>query len=392
MTSLRCVVEKANRSEDDEDCYCCHHSSTGSFESGTTRTASLTDEDASTWETHSTNSSFTFPFQEATADVTRESQLQVQFAEQTAEEMAQVVNYWSKYDSYKTPKTQLFDNDHQRTCLPTNSLILNDKEEMGETSSLLDTYSRMNNVPDLICATPSSASHMTAMTPRTPGPAMKPQHFNFMAADSTPVPRSPTIPEDPFSPMMTTMSAEELHWIAREQKSRVDEICWATRAMGESLADLTDATDEHDDYDYGLSIVASSYFQKLPLQPSLPELTWREKCVVQLKVHTHQLLGDFLFLFILHLLPLECLSVCMWLRFNTSVRTRALLASLVCVLLAASFLALERTTNYSLPTALVYWERFAVLDPYPYHVCPIDNPTYLYSTTCISEQEHAFLL
>lgn len=225
MTSLRCEVESANRSEDDEDCYLYNLSSTRSFESGTTQTASLTDEGSSTWETHSTDSSFTSPFQEATADVTRKSQLQVQFAEQTAEEMAQVMNYWSKYDdTYKTPKkTQASESDHQRTCLPTNSLILNDEEEQVEETSLpIETEWSMNTVPDLICATPGSAmSHMTAMTPRTPGP-VTPQHFDFTGADSTPLPRSPAIPEDPFSPLTTTTSsAEELHLIARDQKSPI---------------------------------------------------------------------------------------------------------------------------------------------------------------------------
>jgi hypothetical protein len=400
MASLHFVVETTNRREDDEDCYLHNLSSTCSFESGTTRTASLTDEDTSTWETHSADGSFSSPFQEVTADVAGASQLQAQFAEQTAEEMAQVMNYWSTYDSYKTPKkTQLSNSDHQRTCLPTNSLILNDKEEVEEASSLLDTESRMNKVPDLICATPWSAmSHMTPVTPRTPGPAMTmtmaPHHFDFMGAESTPVPRSPTIPEDPFSPMTTTSSAEELHWIAREQKSRVDEICWATRAMAESLAEMTDISDDDNDDgddDYGLFVVASSDFQKLPLLPPLQELTWRDK----LRWHT-QLFGDFLFLCVLHMLPLECLSVCMWLRFNTSVKTRVLMAWLVCVLLAASFLALERTTNHSPPAALVCWERFAVLDPYPYpyqyHVYPTDEPTHLYSTTFIPDHEHAFLL
>jgi hypothetical protein len=310
------------------------------------------------------------------------------------------MNYWSKYDdSYKTPKkTQLSDSDHQRSCLPTNSLILNDEEEVEEASSLLDAELRMNNVPALICATPGSAmSHMTAMTPRTPprtpgpaitprtpGPAITPQQFDFMGADSTPVPRSPAIPEDPFSPLTTTTSsAEELHLIARYQKSRVDDICWATRSMAESLAEVRDVSDDDDEKD----------IQKLPLLPSLPELTWRENVVVQLKWQT-QLLGDFLFLCILHMLPLEWLSVCMWLRFKTSARTKSLLAWLVCVLLAASFHAVERSTNYLLPTTLVCWERFSVLDPYPYqyHDYTIDESTHLYGTSYTPGHEHAFLL
>jgi hypothetical protein len=390
ITSLHCEVESANRCENDEDCYLHNLSSTRSFESGTTRTASLTDnEGTSTWETHSTDSSFTSPFQEATADVTRKSQLQVQFAEQTAEEMAQVMNYWSKYDdSYKTPKkTQSSDGDHQRACLPTNSLILYDEEEeVEEISSLLETESRMNTVPDLICATPGSAmSHMTAMTPRTPGP-VTPQHFDFMGADSTPVPRSPAIPEDPFSPLTTTTSsAEELHWIARDQKSKVDSICWVTRIMAESLAEVTDISDDEDE----------SEVHKLPLLPPLPELTWRDNLVVQLKWQT-QLLGDFIFLCILHMLPLEWLSVCMWLRFKTSARTKSLLVWLVCGLLAASLLALERSTKYSLPTTLVCWERFVVLDPSPYqyhdYTYTIDEPNHLYATSYIPEHGHAFLL
>jgi hypothetical protein len=388
MTALHCVVETDNRSEDDEDCYLHNISSTHSFESDTTRTASLTDEGASSWETHSTDRSFTSPFEEVTADVTRKSQLQVQFAEQTAEEMAQVMNYWSKYETPKK-KTQLSDSDHQRSCLPTNSLILNDDEEVEETKS------RMNYVPDLICATPGSAmSHMSAMTPRTPGPSMtprtprffmKPQHFDFMGEDSTPaVPRSPAIPEDPFSPMMTTtLSAEELNWIAREQKSRVDDICWATRSMVESMAEVSDILDEDDD----------KVVQKLPRLLLLPELAWRDNIVVRLKWQT-QLLGDFIFLCVLHMLPLEWLPVCMWLKLKTSVRTKSLCALLVCGLLAASFLPPRRTTNYQLPTALVCWERFAVLDPHPYqyHDYTIDEPTHQYSTTFIFEHEHAFLL
>jgi hypothetical protein len=384
MPYLLCVADTANKNDDGEDCYLHNLSSTRSFESDTTRTASLTDEGASSWETHSTDSSFTSPFQEVTADVTRKSQLQVQFAEQTAEEMAQVMNYWSKYETPK--KTQLCDSDHQRICLPTNSLILNDEEEVEETSSLVSTESRMNNVPDLMCATPGSAmSHMTAMTSRTPGPAMTPrtpepamtpQHFYFKGADSTPAPRSLAIPEDPFSPMMTTLSAEELNWIAREQKSRVDEICWSTRSMAESLAEVTDVSDDDDD-------------RILPL----PEFTWRDNVVVLLKWQT-QLLGDFIFLCILHMLPLEWLSVCMWLKLKTSVRTKSLFAWLVCVLLVASFLTLQRTTNYPLTTARVCWERFAVLGPHPYqyHDYTIDEPTHQYSTTFISEHEHAFLL
>jgi hypothetical protein len=395
MVALRCVVETANRSEDDKDCYWYNLSSTRSSESATSRTASLTDDDESTWETHSTNSSFTSAFQETTADVTRESQLQVQFAEQTAEEMAQVMSYWSNYDSDKTPKTQLSDSDYQRTCLPTNSLIINEEEEVGETSSWTDTESRMNNAPSLIYATPRSVmSQMSAMTPRTPEPAMAPQHFSFMGADSTPVPCSPMIPEDPFSPMMTKLSAEELHWIAREQKSRVDEICWATQAMAEALAELTDTSDgddhNHDGDDDGLFTVAYSDFQKLPLLSSLPVLTWRDHFAVPLKGPNAQLLGDFLFLCVLHMLPLEYLSVYMWLRLNTTnVRRRFLLACwLACALLAASFLALERLTKYSFPTALVCF----VPSPCQHHAYPIDDFTHLYSTLFLPEHEQAFLL
>jgi hypothetical protein len=392
MTSLHCVIESASRSEDDEDCYLHNLSSTHSFESDTTRTASLTDEGASSWDTHSTDSSFTSPSQEATVDVTRKSQLQVQFAEQTAEEMAQVMNYWSKYETPK--KTQLCYSDHQRTCLPTNSLILNNEEEMEETNS--PSKSRMNIVPDLMCATPGSVmSHMTAMTPRTPGPAMtprtpgpamKPQHFDFMEADSTPTPRSPAIPEDPFSPMTTTtLSAAELNWIARDQKSRVDDICWATRSMAESMAEVTDVSDDDND--------DNDDVQKVPRLHPLPEYTWRDNLVVRLKWQT-QLLGDFLFLCVLHMLPLEWLSVCMWLKLKTSVRTKSLFAWLACALLTASFLTLERTTNDPLPTALVCWERFALLHPNPYqiHDYTIDEPTHLYATTFISDHEHAFLL
>jgi hypothetical protein len=393
MVSLECVVDTGNRSEDDEGSYWYNLSPTKSSESGTSRTASLTDEDESTWETHSTDSSFTSPFQEATADVARVSQLQVQFSEQTAEEMAQVMSYWSKYESDKTPKTQLSGSDYQRTCLPTNSLILNDEEEVGETSSWVDAESTMSNAPSWICATPGSVkSDMSVMTPRTPEPAMTPHHFNFMGEDSTPVPRSPAIPEDPFSPMTTKLSVEELHWIAREQKSRVDEICWATQAMAESLAELTGTSDyhHHDGDDDGLFTIASSFFQKLPLLPPLPELAWREHFVVPLKGYTQQLLGNFIFLCVLHMLPLEWISVCMRPRFNTtSVTTRFLLACwLVCALLAASFLVLERATNYSHPTALGCFNAY----PYQRHPYPTDESTHLYSTTFLPEHEHAFLL
>jgi hypothetical protein len=378
MISLQRVVEEQNRIGHDEDCG--FYKSTRSIESGTSRTASLTDEDASTWETHSNGSSFTTPVHEMTADAARESQLQAQFAEQTAKEMAQLMIYWSGYDSNRTPKTQAHDGDHQRTCLPTNSLILDHNEVGGEACVGIDTVS----------STPWSAmSHMSAMTPRTLGFGMTPQHFNFLDEDSTPpVPHSPTILDEPFS-LTTSLSVEKLHWIVREQKSRVDEICRSTQTMADSLAELADTSGDadEDDFDHCELLVVASELQKLPLPP-LPELAWREQFALQLKGNT-QRLEDCIFLFLLHLLPMECLSAGMWLKSNTSARTRVRLAWLVYTLLAVSFLSLGPTT-YSSPISSVYSDRLSALDPY--HGYSTDTSAILYSTAVMSEHEHYFLL
>lgn len=175
---------------------------------------------------------------ETLREAVEEAQLQASFAQQTAKEMEQVVNWWKTDESM---------DRSQSRCLKDNSLVYasphsRDEEEMDFTAD--DCFM----TPSLFQSPLFSSGALSGNN-----------EFSIQDATSLAALLSPIAPAD--SP----------HQEAQEQSFAVDAVCSAVKRMEDELADLEDTS------------VDDEASTKGPLWVSLEDLPWRDQQIVYLR-------------------------------------------------------------------------------------------------------------
>ena len=305
----------------------------------------------STFEENSSESSF-----ESVETSVEESCVQADFAERTANEMKEWMDFWGTYTS--SP-----DKDFSGANLPHNSLDIDDesndvdetmKSVLTETLTCCDSLdSEPHCTETCLPTTPTRNFQTCCIIDDMDFPPISP--ITPCIQSSSSVIQSTNLAQDPLGNLRialfdreddswpeevsvatgspydwyqnTSISTEDLHLQARSQGDQVDQIYQRLQWMNESLEALRESARSDADDDDGDDIVYSAQ------QLTPPNLQVSEKIYLCFTLGTHRAV-DLAYISLCSTLPLEWLKCWVWVFEHSSRTPRQFILAFVLALLA----------------------------------------------------------